>query len=881
MTGERFQILITGAGLVTPLGLTRESTWEAVRAGRCGLGTLGAIEQPLPPESTGGQAPDLPETSDSAASREVRYLRHAINEALADAGKSAPLPHAPARCGFMLGTTLHGMRAGGRFFRSGDYAALAEFLAGATLRDATQGLFPVADTARGMGGSPMSGCAVGSALPNMPTSHGETFGRAEPTNADGTTGGPPVPRKSFSYDSAGFAATACSACSSSLGSIALAVSMLRSGRLDCVIAGGYDTISEYVYGGFNSLRLVAPGPLRPFTRGRQGMKLAEGYGIVVLERADDAAARGAKALATILGYGESADAHHLTQPHPEGEGAARAMHAALENAGVSAAQIDMIAAHATGTPDNDAGEFAALSRVFGTDLPRVPVVAFKSHLGHTLGGAGAVELILSALCLRDQIVPACPNVREEDVEFPGLRVSTGTARPAQIRATLNTSLGFGGANTCMVLGPAPQRVAQPPSAVSSFDPPAADHSRGRLCHISRESQPRAALPHRESQPEAVVPHRGPQPGAAVPHFASDVFITGVGVVLPGMIGNEAFSAALTSPQARRVTEDTGPIPESDIIALLNARRVRRMSEYVKLSLAATMLACRDAGIGDIPAFAGSCSALLGSAHGSTNYCEAYYGQIVKEGLAAANPMLFAEGVPNAAAAHLSLMLSLKGPCQTVIGSRTAGLDALALAATRIAAGEWDRAIVSAGEEFSPVVHGAYRHWGLHRIDPAAPLATGAIGCGAVTLVLESSRSMEARGVKPRGRVLAATGPVPLPRLCAARARDILHSLGEVSHVITSANGTWLDRLESLAIRRGHTRVVTSLAEHVAETFSVIPLAAIAAVLLTGRMPKLMGNLPMKAGIRPASGDERPEQFAVLCSDYTRMLSGALIARISL
>ncbi|MDB5290347.1 MAG: putative 3-oxoacyl-[acyl-carrier-protein] synthase [Phycisphaerales bacterium] len=874
MTGERFQILITGAGLVTPLGLTRESTWEAVRAGRCGLGTLGAIEQPLPPESTGGQAPDLPETSDSAASREVRYLRHAINEALADAGKSAPLPHAPARCGFMLGTTLHGMRAGGRFFRSGDYAALAEFLAGATLRDATQGLFPVADTARGMGGSPMSGCAVGSALPNMPTSHGETFGRAEPTNADGTTGGPPVPRKSFSYDSAGFAATACSACSSSLGSIALAVSMLRSGRLDCVIAGGYDTISEYVYGGFNSLRLVAPGPLRPFTRGRQGMKLAEGYGIVVLERADDAAARGAKALATILGYGESADAHHLTQPHPEGEGAARAMHAALENAGVSAAQIDMIAAHATGTPDNDAGEFAALSRVFGTDLPRVPVVAFKSHLGHTLGGAGAVELILSALCLRDQIVPACPNVRQEDVEFPGLRVSTGTARPAQIRATLNTSLGFGGANTCMILGPAPHRVAQP----------------------------RAALPHRESQPEAVVPHRGPQLGAAVPHFASDVFITGVGVVLPGMIGNEAFSAALTSPQARRVTEDTGPIPESDIIALLNARRVRRMSEYVKLSLAATMLACRDAGIGDIPAFAESCSALLGSAHGSTNYCEAYYGQIVKEGLAAANPMLFAEGVPNAAAAHLSLMLSLKGPCQAVIGSRTAGLDALALAATRIAAGEWDRAIVGAGEEFSPVVHTAYRHWGLHRTNnPAAPFAkesTGFVaGCGAVTLVLESGRSLEARGVRPRGRVLAATGPVPLPGRGAARdpfavqalglqsqsrpkactTQYVLQSLGEFPHVITSANGTWLDRLESSALRRGGERVVTSLAGHIAESFSVMPLAAIAAVLLTGRMPQLLGDLRTRTGVRPAVGDERPEQFAVLCSDYTRVFSAAAIA----
>src|SRR5207302_7697341 len=101
--------------------------------------------------------------------------------------------------------------------------------------------------------------------------------------------------------------------------------------------------------------------------------------------------------------------------------------------------------------------------------------------------------------------------------------------------------------------------------------------------------------------------------------------------------------------------DSGPIPEQDIIHLLNARRVRRMSEYVKLSLAATMLAVRDANISNIPAFAESCSAVLGTTHGSTNYCEQYYGEIVREGMEAANPTLFAEGVPNAAAAHLSLM----------------------------------------------------------------------------------------------------------------------------------------------------------------------------------------------------------------------------------
>ena len=164
-----------------------------------------------------------------------------------------------------------------------------------------------------------------------------------------------------------------------------------------------------------------------------------------------------------------------------------------------------------------------------------------------------------------------------------------------------------------------------------------------------------------------------------------------------------------------------------------------------------MLACGDAGIADLPCFAATCSALLGSAHGSANYSETYYRQIIQEGIVGANPMLFAEGVPNAAAAHLSLMLSLKGPCQTIIGTRTAGLDALHLARTRIATGEWDRAIVGAAEESAPVVNEAYRPWALYKgCNPALPFSgdtSGFVaGCGAVTLVLESASSFEKRGL---------------------------------------------------------------------------------------------------------------------------------------
>jgi 3-oxoacyl-[acyl-carrier-protein] synthase II len=728
-------IVITGAGLVSGLGLSREQTWQSILQGRNAMRPLTAMESPLPPGSTGGQAPDLPDDFFPELPREARYLKLAIDEALKHAGVDVSLPYPAWRCGCLLGTTLHGMRAAGRFFRSGDFGQLRDFPAGATLAAATQGL-------------------------------------------------------GFS----GFSATTCSACSSSLGSIALAITLLQSGELDLIIAGGYDTISEYVYGGFNSLKLVAAGPLRPFARNRQGMKLAEGYGIVILERASDAARRNAPPLATILGWGESADAHHLTQPHPQGDGAARAIEQAIRCASLTPAEIDLIAAHATGTPDNDAAEYAAFSKIFGDQLPKIPVVAFKSHLGHTLGGAGAVELILSALALRDQIIPSCANVTPEDVEFPNLHLAIGSPKKSKLRITLNTSLGFGGANTCIILGPAPDA-----------------------------------------------------PSIRALQSAREVFITGIGVILPGIVGNEALLARLRDDT--RIERDTGSVPDAAMEGLLNARRVRRMSDYVKLTLAATTLAARDAGIVDTAEFARNCAAVLGTTHGSSNYSISYYKQIVNEGILAANPMLFAEAVPNGGAAQLSLMLSLKGACQTVIGTRTAGLDAIALACWRIRSGLWDRAIVGAGEEYCDVVCDAYRH-----CDENFPY----IGAGAATFVLESRDSMEARGGKARGKILQTAAAFGNRQQITESVNDVLKRLGNPAHIVSSASGTSIDRAEGAAIRRNDgVRVVSSIYGRIAETFSVSPLLAIAATLL--------------------SESKDADDVAALCTDFSGAVSGIRVA----
>lgn len=714
---DSVDIVISGAGLATSLGVGREASWASMRAGQIGLGPYTAIEDPRQADRGGGEVPGAagiyPNNLDPVEPREPAYLRFAINEALRHAGldpnDQSSWPYAPGRCGLMLGTTLHGMTAAGKMVRQHSAEPLRDFLAPAVVARATQHL------------------------------------RLEGLNA-----------------------TTCSACSSGLGSILLAATLLRTDQLDLVIAGGYDPISEYAYAGFNSLRLVDERLPRPFARDRAGMKVSEGYGMVAVERAEDLKKRGRTPFLHLRGGGESADAHHLTQPVQDGSGAARAIAAAMQQARTTPDDIDLIVAHATGTPDNDAAEVAALSTLFGDAMPGTPVVGLKSRLGHTLGAAGAAEMIFAGLAIRDQVQPTTATTTAQDVDFENFKLSAGESQPAAIRTTVNTSLGFGGANTCVV--------------VSDQPGPASDQTTD----------------------------------------LHEVWITGVGVIAPGCIGSEAFAQRLAHGEPAAV----GPVAEDDYLHLLNARRVRRLSDYVKLTLAAATLAFDDAKVADDHRedFTANCAAILGTAHGSTHYSYDYYRGIVDDGLTTANPMLFAEGVPNAGAAHLSMSFKLRGACQSIIGSRTVGLDALRLASLRIAEGQWDRAIVCAGEEHDELVERCYAELGL-------PMQTCA---AAVTLVLESKHSAKARGATCRG-IIESGVQVNFNRRVAEGVTGLRTLLEQersagVTRAIDSANGTWTDRVETAALRRSSLQR-SSLRGGLAECFSAGPLAAVASAVL--------------------------------------------------
>jgi 3-oxoacyl-[acyl-carrier-protein] synthase II len=205
-----------------------------------------------------------------------------------------------------------------------------------------------------------------------------------------------------------------------------------------------------VFAGFNALHAISPTPCRPFDRARNGLSLGEGAAVLILERAADAAARGARVHAALLDYGTSADAHHLTAPHPDGTGAILAMRRALARAGVAPAAVDYVNAHGTGTPLNDAAEIKAVRAVFGAAAGTLAISSTKAALGHTLGAAGAIEALATIIAVRDGFLP--PTVGLEEPEDPDLDFVPRQSRPAALRLALSNSYGFGGNNTSLVIG---------------------------------------------------------------------------------------------------------------------------------------------------------------------------------------------------------------------------------------------------------------------------------------------------------------------------------------------------------------------------------------------------------------------------------------------
>jgi 3-oxoacyl-[acyl-carrier-protein] synthase II len=397
-------VAVTGLGVVSGLGWGVVPFLAALRAGRTSLGPFARFDHSGHRTHVAAQVPDPPPELAaryrrwSRLSQADRFALAAADEALAQAGLSGLAD--PDRAGVFFGSSTGGMYEGELFF--------ADF------------------TARG-GDSPRAHLAL---LASHPVSGpGDELARHL-----GVTG--PVE-------------TLSSACSSATLALGAALDALRAGEVEIAIAGGSDSLCQLTYAGFNALRAVSESPCRPFRLGREGMSIGEGAAVLVLEPFERALARGAVPLAELAGAGASCDAHHMTAPEPGGRGAAAAVAAALEDAGMDPGEIDFINAHGTGTPLNDAAEWRAFERIFGDRLRELPLTATKAVVGHLLGSAGAIEAVATVLCLASQEVHPTPGGGTVDPELP-VRLVEGGPLPLAARAAISTNLAFGGSNGALV-----------------------------------------------------------------------------------------------------------------------------------------------------------------------------------------------------------------------------------------------------------------------------------------------------------------------------------------------------------------------------------------------------------------------------------------------
>ncbi|MAR67854.1 MAG: beta-ketoacyl-[acyl-carrier-protein] synthase II [Crocinitomicaceae bacterium] len=249
-----------------------------------------------------------------------------------------------------------------------------------------------------------------------------------------------------------------SACASASNAMIDAFNYIRLGKADVVVSGGSEAgVNEAGMGGFNALKALSTNnenpktASRPFDKDRDGFVLGEGAGAVIMEEYEHAKARGAKIYAEVLGGGLTADAHHITAPHPEGIGAANVMKFALEEAGLSTSEIDYINVHGTSTPLGDIAETKAIKSIFGEDAYKLNIGSTKSMTGHLLGAAGAIEAIACIKAVENDIVPPTINFETEDPEIDyGLNFTFHKAQKREVRAALSNTFGFGGHNTSII-----------------------------------------------------------------------------------------------------------------------------------------------------------------------------------------------------------------------------------------------------------------------------------------------------------------------------------------------------------------------------------------------------------------------------------------------
>ena len=403
------RVVVTGVGAISPLGLDVEQTWHALIAGRSGVRTITAFDAQGSAVRIAAEVPGF-DAATFFGRRRARHLDRVVQLALvatkeAIEGSKLDVATAPERTGVVYASGIGGIR---------------------TLEDGIRVLI-------NRGAEWVNPYVVPMMIPNMAA--GEI---------------------AMEWQLLGYNCCTVTACSASAHAIGTAFDAIRLGRADAMVCGGSEAaVTPVGIAGFAAMKALSTRndeperASRPFDAHRDGFVLGEAAATLVIEEREFALRRGAPVLAELVGYGATADGYHITQPHPTGDGAVRAMHAAIADAGLGPEDIDYVNAHGTSTPPNDKVETLALKRVFGSSVPLVS--STKSMTGHTLGAAGALESVFSILALQNSVVPPTINLENPDPDCD-LDYVANRARSASLRYAMTNSLGFGGHNASLVFG---------------------------------------------------------------------------------------------------------------------------------------------------------------------------------------------------------------------------------------------------------------------------------------------------------------------------------------------------------------------------------------------------------------------------------------------
>ncbi|HKO00727.1 MAG TPA: beta-ketoacyl-[acyl-carrier-protein] synthase family protein [Thermoanaerobaculia bacterium] len=396
------RIAVTGAGIICSIGRNKEEVWSSIRESRAGIGVMSRFSgETFPTDIAAEVNVELNEMLPISTREAKRMSRSdllaivAAKEALAQADEGATSPLPRERAIVSTGTSTGGLLEGEEYYFRRLVKGRRRARASRVLQQPTSGPSEAVARVFGLGGGVMSN------------------------------------------------ATACASAGAAIG---VAADFLRSRHADVAIAGGSDALCRLTYSGFNVLQAVDPAPCSPFGADRKGITLGEGAAYLILERWDDAVARGAKIIAELRGYGATCDAHHPTAPAEDGRGAEAAMNGALGDGNVAAAAIQYVNAHGTGTLLNDSAETKAIISAIGAG---VPVSSSKSFFGHTLGAAGGIEAVITVLALQNQLAP--PTLRlNRAADDCTLDYVPHTPRPLPMTNVLSNTFGFGGSNVSLL-----------------------------------------------------------------------------------------------------------------------------------------------------------------------------------------------------------------------------------------------------------------------------------------------------------------------------------------------------------------------------------------------------------------------------------------------